>query len=126
MIGLNKIAKAANYFIYRNINKGKDQHHYSLRNKKTGRVDKRGQQFYVRDVKFKVSDKGRERVHSEGRKNVHAGIEGRLSKKPKKEYEWERVSYDPRKSDAFRDAFKNKIEKANLLKLTPEGVFIAK
>jgi hypothetical protein len=118
--------KATKYFVYRNINKGKDEHHYSLRSKKSGRVERRGQNYYLKNVKFKVSDKGRQRVLAEGRKNVHAGLEGFVTRKPRKIEEWQRVSYNPRKDDAFRDAFKNKIEEANFVRLTPKGIYIPK
>lgn len=119
------MAKAVKYFVYRNINKGKDEHHYSLRSKKSGRVEKRKQHFYLKNVKFKVSDKGRQRVLSEGRKNVHAGLEGFLARNPKID-NWQRVSYNPRKDDSFRDAFKKKVSESKIVKFTPEGIYIPK
>lgn len=123
-----KLAKKAKYFIYRNIHKGKgsDNHNYSLRNKSTGRVERRGRNFYIKNGKFKVSEKGRKRVLKEGRKNVHAGVVGLVTRKPRNIKEWQRVSYNPRKDDFFRDSFQKKVEEASVIKLTPEGVFMPK
>lgn len=41
-----------------------------------GRVIAHAEQLSMRDVEFKVSEAGRQRVLSEGRKNVHAGAVG--------------------------------------------------
>lgn len=125
---LSKIAKEVSYFVYRNIHKGKgpDQHHYSLKNKKSGRVERRGQNFFLSDVAFKISDKGRARVLSEGRKNVHAGVEGKLTTEPSDVTEWQRVSYNPRIDQSFKDGFGRVIKSSPIVKLTPSGVFIPK
>lgn len=124
--GLSKEAKST-YFAYRNIHKGKgsDNHHLSLKNKKTGHVEKRGQNFIMKDVTFKVSDKGRERVRSEKRKNVHAGVVGSTYTGNKtKDINWERVNYNPYKNNYFTDAQGKRIDEVNYAKLTPNGVFI--
>ena len=119
-----KLAKAVRYFVYRNITKGKDQHHYSLKSLKSGRVEKRSQNFYLKKGKFVVSDRGRQRVLDEKRKNVHAGVRGYLSRKPKEDIEWSRVSYNPKKSDAFRTGFNKTVSEAAIVKFTPDGVFV--
>lgn len=116
--------RATDYFVYRNLHKGKDKHVYSLRNKATGRVEdhvRKVREF--KDPVFKVSDKGRKRVISEGRKNVHAGIEastGRIEKN----LDWKDITYDPKKhkSFVFRDSGEPVTGDARAIRLTPKGV----
>ena len=119
--------EAQRYFVYRNINKSKDQHVYSLKNKKTGRVERHvSDEQYLSDPVFKVSDKGRKRVLREGRKNVHAGVEGSLGLAGDPEdLSWREVTYDPRKykSFIFRDTGKPiRTGDATAVRLTPGGV----
>lgn len=59
-------------FVYRNL-KLKT---YSIRSCKTRRVIDRKPHLVLKDVKFKVSEAGRQRVIKEKRKNVHAGAVG--------------------------------------------------
>jgi hypothetical protein len=115
------------YFAYRNIHKGKgpNNHYYSLKNKKTNRVEKSGRSFVLKDAEFKVSENGRKRVLKEKAKNVHAGVEGVLYTGSKtKGIKWERVSYDPYKVKKFKDTKGNVVEYADFVKLTKDGVFI--
>lgn len=59
----------------------------------------------LRDVTFKVSEAGRQRVLREGKKNVHAGVVGRVADgifPPL--WDSERVSYNPRKGPTFYSA----------------------
>jgi len=58
-------------FVYRNIHKNC----LSVRNVKTGLVMAHVDSITLKNVKFKVSAKGRERVLKEKAKNVHAGVE---------------------------------------------------
>lgn len=51
---------------------------FSVRNQKTRLVEHHSNTVILNDCKFKVSQKGREKVLREKRKNVHAGIEGIL------------------------------------------------
>jgi uncharacterized ParB-like nuclease family protein len=125
---LKKTAKAI-HFAYRNIHKGKgsDNHHFSLRNKSTGRVDKRGQNFILQDAVFKVSEKGNQRVRDEKRKNVHAGIQGSVYKgKKAKDLEWEPAKYNPYTHKNFQDSDGKNLISAEFVKLTPHGVFVPK
>jgi hypothetical protein len=64
------------------------------------------------------------RVLSEGGKNVHAGLEGFLTRKPSNIEDWQRVSYNPRKDEFFHDEKGNRISGAKVIKLTPKGVFV--
>lgn len=122
--GFEKIAKS--YFIYRNINKGKDKYVYSLRAKDTGRVEGHESELYLKDPKFSVGTKGRDRVKSTGVKNVHAGIRGEKITQVPETLEWKRVTYDPKKHHGFinRETLEP-ITQADYASLTPEGVFVA-
>jgi hypothetical protein len=61
-------------FVYRNLRRGC----LSVRDTKTRRVIAHVDEIFLRDVKFKVSKAGRERVLKEKQKNVHAGVEGNI------------------------------------------------
>ena len=89
--------------IYRNLRTG----NFSVRDAKTRKVITHLDSFILRDVKYKVSEAGRQRVLKEKRKNVHAWVEGSLvSKKAivalndKDRGLWE-VRYDPYKRKYF-------------------------
>lgn len=51
---------------------------WAIRSKKTRRVIKHSDYVELQECSFKVSKKGRERVLKEKRKNVHAGVCGKL------------------------------------------------
>lgn len=55
----------------------------------------------LRSPKYKVSEKGRERVLKEGKKNVHAGIEGIVSPLGDEPFRVQRVTYSPQKNKTF-------------------------
>ena len=61
-------------FVYYNLHKKT----WSIRSVKTRRIIGHADRVLLRGVTFKVSAKGRLRVLREGRKNVHAGVEGWL------------------------------------------------
>jgi hypothetical protein len=62
------------YFCYFNLHKFV----FSLKNKKTGLVERHSDRVVLNDCIFKVSQAGRARVLAEKRKNVHAGVEGEV------------------------------------------------
>lgn len=62
------------YFCYFNLHKFV----FSVRNQKTRLVEHHSDVVVLNKCKFKVSQKGREKVLREKRKNVHAGVEGIL------------------------------------------------
>lgn len=64
--------------VYKNFNKSKKHCYnvYSIRHK--GRVRYHSSNFILKDPTFHVSKNGRQRVHREKRKNVHAWIRGEL------------------------------------------------
>jgi len=88
-------------FVYRNLHKNC----LSVRCVKTKRVIAYVDFILLEDCKFKVSQKGRERVLKEKRKNVHAGIEGEWVEHKRvllTSYTF-RVIYDPYKHKTFVD-----------------------
>ena len=72
-----------------------------------------GTQGYERDIQFKVSEKGRQRVLKEKRKNVHAYVSGRVTdlgklrsleeSKARKPKTLRQVTYNPYKHETFVD-----------------------
>jgi hypothetical protein len=95
-------------FVYYNLHK----HKWSVKDVKTGRVIGHYYDVSLYNAKFKVSAAGRARVLKEKRKNVHAGVEGYLTKdvlarKMDGTILWEsqserhKVTYNPYKYDTF-------------------------
>jgi hypothetical protein len=81
----------------------------------------------LKNVKFKVSAKGRERVLKEKAKNVHAGVEGEwaLDTSAPDTVGWRRVIYNPYKFSSFVDEQSLEPEKANELAfITIRGAFV--
>lgn len=110
-------------FVYRNLHKNC----LSVKNVKTGLVIARVDSITLKNVKFKVSAKGRERVLKEKRKNVHAGVEGEwvLDSMAPDIGGWRKVVYDPYKFSSFVDEKSLKPEKANELAfVTIRGAFV--
>jgi len=87
-------------FVYYNLHK----HTWSIRDCKTRRVIGHSKRVVLYDVKPKVSQAGRERVLREGRKNVHAGLEGTLLESHLKwdsEAKPKPITYNPYKYETF-------------------------
>jgi hypothetical protein len=63
--------------IYRNLHKKGIV--YSIREQSSGLVIGHTSNLYLKDVRFKVSQSGRNRVLKEKRKNVHAVIQGTIT-----------------------------------------------
>lgn len=87
-------------FAYRNLHRDC----FSLRDTKTGRVIFRETCILMRDVTFAVGKAGRLKVIKERRKNVHAGVRGRVLKLGGVDIDtsdWEEVTYNPYKSASF-------------------------
>lgn len=98
-------------FVYYNLHK-KCWSVKALEGPNKGRVIKHTDKVYLKDVTFKVSQKGRERVLKEQRKNVHAGVVGHLSLadlgKVQEEYYTE-ITYNPYKYSSFVNKFTEKV-----------------
>ena len=112
------------YFLYRNIAKAKDGYVYSMRSKEDGKVKGHTSEAILTDVKFKVSGAGRNRVRSEGVKNVHAGVEGNLYD-GKMRGPWVPITYDPKKHEGFiRRDTGEPVTEAKAVKMTRDGVMM--
>jgi ADP-ribose pyrophosphatase YjhB (NUDIX family) len=109
-------------FVHRNLNKGRDKHVYSLKSLKTNKVVGHKERFYLKGTSFRVQPGGLARARREKRRNVHAGVVGRLAKVDDQKYDWKRVRYNPFKSKDFQ-VDEKKIESAEVVRFTPEGVF---
>lgn len=94
-------------FVYFNLHK-KCWSVKALEGERKGRVVMHTYELTLRDVTFKVSEAGRQRVLREQRKNVHAGAVGTLCDPIHRE-NWERVSYNPYKAGHFSDANGNPV-----------------
>lgn len=66
-----------------------------------GLVVAHAEQIDLRDVRFKVSEAGRQRVLRERKKNVHAFVIGYLDDKPIRYWDV-KIIYNPYKYDTFR------------------------
>jgi hypothetical protein len=92
--------------IYRNLNNGT---HSIRRNGKVVKHLTHWQSIFLKDVKFAVQPAGREKVRSEGRKNVHAFVRGTVimpSSMNCTTYEFKKkmpysVSYNPYQMEHF-------------------------
>lgn len=62
------LAGVNTYLVYRNLNM---DNMFSIKDKKTGLVLAHGTNFYIENVSAKISESGRQKVISDGRKNVH-------------------------------------------------------
>lgn len=74
---------------------------YSVRDKKSRLVIAHLDSIALKDVVFKVSEKGRQRVLKEKRKNVHAVIEGTICCPVEIEALSTKVTYNPYKYKSF-------------------------
>ena len=109
------------FYTYYNLHK----HLFSLKNLKTGRVERRENSVLLKNCTFKVSQKGRERVLREKRKNVHAGVVGEYvdSRKELMENMIE-ITYNPYLYDSFvLKHSKRPVKKAEFVLLRNKQVF---
>lgn len=71
-----------------------------------GKVKVHCEYVCLRDAEFKVSQRGRERVLKNKRKNIHAFITGYIVREPAKipyniDQPWDAVSYNPYQNQSF-------------------------
>jgi hypothetical protein len=79
---------------------------------------------YLKNVTFKVSESGRQRVLKEKRKNVHAFITGELIDALPKNYErFDSARYNPYELEKFQCRNKN-IDKADFAILNGRQLFV--
>ena len=86
--------------VYRNLNNGM----ISVRDAETKLVLGHAKSVHLKDVTFKVSQKGRERVLRELKKNVHAYVKGTLCENLVSEWVQYEVAYNPYKYSSFVDS----------------------
>lgn len=131
------------FFVYKNIRKNrysirKERSWHSAKNKFTKKVAFHAHCVILEDCTLKVSEAGRQRVIKEGRKNVHAGVLGKLvhfadldpfyAANPFSPGGWEFppesiLYYNPYKTKGFVDTIGNIVHRARFIFLTPDGVF---
>ena len=88
------------HFVYYNLHK----HKWSVRNWDTKLVEEHLDRIVLFDCKLKVYQSGRERVLKEQRKNVHAGVLGKIFEKGDRVFMhdgFEEITYNPYKYDSF-------------------------
>lgn len=99
--------KVAPVEVYRNLHKKSPlgEPVYSVRSKASGLVNRHETHIALEDCVFRVGPKGRERVRSEKRKNVHAYVGGYVSPRPVSWYlerfDSVKVSYNPYEDEGF-------------------------
>lgn len=84
-------------FVYYNLHK----HVWSVKDVKTGRVIGYCDRIVLKDVEYKVSKAGRERVLREKRKNVHAGCKGVVVDAIVNAEHGVSITYNPYKYESF-------------------------
>jgi hypothetical protein len=92
-----------------------------------GKVTGHAQTVRLTDVKFQVSDKGRERCICRQRKTVHAFVVGNLEEAVAEvlAFSGTKVSYNPYKAGYFYNAATGEpVYQAKSVVITPNGVFV--
>lgn len=89
-------------FVYYNLRK-KKLSVKALVGTRKGRVIAHMEVINLKDVSFKVSQAGRQRVLREKRKNVHAGVVGTLARSYEMPFVDRRVRYNPYLNETFVD-----------------------
>lgn len=107
------------YKVYRNLHKGA----FSIVCKKEG-VVAHGENFFMENVLFNVSEAGRQRVLRERCKNVHAYVIGTLRLEVDFKFNKREIYYNPYDEGFFyyKDN-KEKVESANMIILTENKIF---
>lgn len=82
-------------FVYWNLHKKC----WSVRHK--GRILFHTHNLMLEDCTFKVSEKGRQRVLKEGKKYVHAGVQGKLATFLINADQGEAIGYNPKRGGTF-------------------------
>lgn len=90
--------------VYRNLNRTgpNGEPIYSIRDKKTRRVTNHLTHITLTNATFTVSEKGRQRVNREKRKNVHAHITGTPTT-TLPDGNWRHATYNPYTAPTFTD-----------------------
>jgi hypothetical protein len=107
--------------IYRNLHKGT----WSIRDRATGRVIGHADSVLVKNATFVVQPAGRQRVLTEGRKNVHAFVRGTIGDRTEETPCDVQVKYNPYKAGHFvRVDTSDKVTSAPVVVLDTLGAWI--
>ena len=108
-------------FVYFNLHKKC----FSVKDVRTGLVVAHTDEISMRDVTFKVSESGRQRVLSEKRKNVHAGVLGEYWEGGWGTIGFNTVTYNPYKAGHFYSKDNNeKVTKGDWVKLIDKKILV--
>ena len=94
------------------------KHLFSVQEKVNGswKVARHVNFLVLKDVKFKVSEAGRQRVLREKVKNVHAYVYGEELTEYEIDSPWhDIISYDPYKYESFVDQFSSRVDSVDYL-----------
>lgn len=107
--------------VYRNLN----QKCFSVRCMKTNRVIAHVQKIFLENITFPVSETQRQKVLESKQKNVHAFIQGFISK-PKRIKKETRISYDPyRHPFFFKVSSETEVGSANFCDINiDKGIYV--
>lgn len=110
-------------FVYYNLHK----HCYSIKSlegKTRGKVIDYRDEVDLVNVEFRVSEKGRQRVLKEQKKNVHAGVVGELVNPMAVAKELKQMYYNPYVTETFVEMKTNKpVKKAEYALLKDKKIF---
>ena len=94
-IQAREIDEKKRVFVYFNLHKKV----WSVR--QSGKVVGHTEHIMLKDCRFLVGKKGRERVIREGKKNVHAGVSGYIVDNVPNGYSHQELTYNPYKYEGF-------------------------
>ena len=109
--------------VYRNLNTGTLSAQFKQPNG-SWKVGDHPHRICLKNVSFKVNEAGRNRVHKEKTKNVHAVIEGEVV--DKKSVQGKLITYDPNKQDQFETKSGKEVFEADEVCVESSGRITAK
>lgn len=116
--------------VYKNLHKSRaaGKNIYSVRDKKSRLVINHVESIELKNVVFKVSEAGRQRVLREKCKNIHAILEGTICKKNKiRSVRATQIYYNPYKTEHFINlSTGEKVYSSKRVLINNQGVFIEK
>ena len=122
---LGHVGFTGKVFVYFNINLSRKLNTplFSIKDMSTGRVIGHETSLSMKNVVFKVADKGNERVRDEKIKNVHAGIVGYIDNRIPEPLS-KKVTYNPYKYKTFvKIPEETPVSQAGLLSIVNGKVF---
>jgi len=107
--------------VYKNLHKDT----WSIRDQSTGLVVDHSDHVLIKDAKFVVQKRGRNRVLKEKRKNVHAFVRGVICPYRELGGNWNQVKYDPYKADHFyRIGTGEAVKESSTVVMDTHGVWV--